>query len=97
VTPVEFFEAHGSFCRTGNGTTFAVEAFHRDPEQLRILQEAWGGHIYPPPPAAPSRWTWRVYGAAARELWAVLRPQVSEAKRARGDRKLAHCAERFSR
>lgn len=88
---VELFEAKGSFCRTGSGATFALEAFSSEQEKLRPLLEAWGGHIYSPPPAAPSRWTWRLYGKKALERYEWLRPQISEAKRTRGDRKRAEC------
>lgn len=97
MSPLEIFEAHGSFCRTGSGTVFALEAFSADRSKLTPLQEAWGGSIYEPPPAAPSRLTWRLYGKRAEALWSELREQVSEAKRIRGDRKLSHCQCRFGR
>jgi hypothetical protein len=93
---IAFFERHGSFCRTGNGTTFALEAFKNNPEPLQELVAIWGGSVVKPPPAAPNRYTWRLYGKRARALWSSLRLQVSEAKRERGDRKLSHCNERFN-
>ena len=92
---IAFFERHGSFCRTGNGTTFALEAFKTDPAPLHELVAIWGGSVVKPPPAAPRRWTWRLYGKKARNLWSTLRLQVSEPKRIRGDRKLSHCATKF--
>lgn len=96
MSPLEIFEKHGSFCRTGNGTTFALEAFSSKRDLLEDLVDEWGGSIVKPPPAAPSRWTWRLYGKAARELYQTLRPLISEAKRERGDKKLKHCEHSFN-
>lgn len=92
---IVFFQKHGSFCRTGNGRTFALEAFKTDPEPLHGLVSVWGGSVVKPPPAAPTRWTWRLYGKKAEALWTTLRLQVDETKRARGDRKLSHCQKKF--
>lgn len=93
---VQLFEKHGSFCRTGNGKTFALEAFHRDPDVLELLKVEWGGSIVKPPPAAPSRWTWRLYGKKAHALYDLLRLEISEVKRMRGDRKREHCRAAFN-
>lgn len=86
-----FFEAKGSFCRTGRKGIFALEAFSRHKEQIEMLADITGGHVIPPPPSAPTRWAWRLYGAEARDLYSRLRPHLSDQNVIRGDRKLEMC------
>jgi len=87
---IGYFQAKGSFCRTGDGR-FALEAFSIDPDALDIVQQIAGGMVMTPPPAAPTRWTWRLYGPAAKELWEELKPFLSPRLQARGEEKLATC------
>jgi hypothetical protein len=93
---LDFFEKHGSFCRCGDGRTFALEAFKSNVEPLRELVTLWGGAVYKPPPAAPYRYTWRLYGAKAISLWlTVIRESMPPTKVTRGDTKLSHCLKKF--
>lgn len=87
-----FFEAKGSYCKAGDkNDNFALEAFASRPDALEQLKFLVGGNVMAPPPAAPSRWTWRLYGEAARDLFWQLKPYLSEPIVARGEAKLAEC------
>jgi hypothetical protein len=88
---IGFFQAKGSYCRTGSGTTFALEAFCPHERPLRVLAQLAGGNVYSPPPAAPSRWTWRLYGEAAKCMYTRMRPYITDELALRGDKKLAEC------
>lgn len=91
---IMLFQRYGSYCRTGAGYTFALEAFARTKETLQPFVDKVGGNIYPPPPAAPTRWTWRLYGDKAEKMYAELREHLSVDKRERGDNKLTECTNR---
>lgn len=92
---VALFEKSGSYCRTGNGTTFCLEIFSTDQDDLTKVQQLWGGHVYKPSPASPKRWVWRLYGKAAQVHYDILRPLISEGKQARGDRKRKMCEAKY--
>lgn len=81
-----YFQGKGSYCLAPK---FALEVFTVDPEPLDTLVKLAGGHIYPPPPASPRRWTWRLYGKEALDLYKLLCPAISNRLRERGDKKLA--------
>lgn len=85
---VGFFEGKGSFCKVGRGGIFALEVFTTRQESIRQLQEFVGGQVITPPPAAPTRWTWRLNGKAAEALWETLRVRLGPELATRGDAKL---------
>lgn len=87
---VGLFEAKGSYCKTGaNSSCFALEMFATRKDLVEAIQQIAGGHVIKPPPAAPTRWTWRLYGTEAEDIYERMRPFLSANLVERGDRKLS--------
>lgn len=87
-----YFVAKGSFCRTGQKGIFALEMMSPDGNTLQMIADLAGGNVYKPPPTAPTRWTWRLYGQDARDLYDQMRPLLRLSQQERGDEMLAACA-----